>query len=342
MAKKINIIIPNWNGRSFIGNCLDSLRKQTFQEIETVVVDNGSTDGSVEYIRSEYPEVRVIALDYNKGFAGGVNEGIRNTDGELVFLLNNDTVLDPNCIEALYRASLEFPQISFFASKMLFSKITGVTVFAGKISSMESPELKFYSEKKAAGVINSAGDSFGIDGFARNVGIGEPDRGQHDKEREVFGACAGAALYRRSLFEGIGIFDEDFFLILEDVDLDFRAQLLGHRCLYIPTALVYHEHSASIVKYSELQAYNTARNSLFVLIKNMPARLLILYLWRILRQRQRLAMDLIIHGCILPYAKGELAFTGRLFSFTAKRLQVQSMRRVTTSYIQSILTVPEG
>lgn len=310
----IDVIIPNWNGKQVLGDCLESLRRQTFHDFETVVVDNGSTDGSADFIHSDYPEVKLIPLDKNKGFAGGVNEGIRCTKGELVFLLNNDVVLDKNCLEELYKASMEFPSISFFATKMLFRNITGF--------------------------INAVGDSFGVDGYARNIGIGEPDNGQYDRVREVFSACAGAALYRRSLFEEIGLFDEDFFLILEDIDLGFRAQLAGHRCYYIPTALVQHLHSASIVKHSSLQIYQTARNSLYVLAQNMPTILLVKYLWKIIRQRHRLAVNSIIHGHLVPFVMGELKFSGTMIITAKKRFGNYLLRQAPTTYINSILVDP--
>ncbi len=307
----IDIIIPNWNGKQFLGICLESLQKQAFQDFETFVVDNGSTDGSVEFVRSKFPEVKVISLTENRGFAGGVNVGIRVTKGELVFLLNNDAFLEVNCLQELRKASKELPNVGFFATKMLFSEHRDV--------------------------INAAGDSFGTDGRARNVGFGEPDQDQYNHATEVFGACAGAALYRRSLFENIGLFDEDFFLILEDVDLDFRAQLAGYRCYYIPTAIVYHKHSASIGRYSAFSVYHTSRNSLYVLLKNMPSLLLVKYLWKLYLGRQRLATDYIIHRQLRAYLTGEFRFFLTLIKMTQRRFVIQSQRRVSTNHINSIL-----
>lgn len=312
----IDVIIPNWNGRQYLAACLDSLRAQCFQSFIVTVVDNGSTDGSVEYLRDVYPQVKIIDLKVNKGFAGGVNAGINCTSNELIFLLNNDTELDPNCVRELNSAATRWPEINFFATKMLF--------------------------RNNNGVINAVGDSFGVDGFARNTGIGEIDSGQYDGVREVFGACAGAALYRRSLFEDIGLFDEDFFLILEDVDLDFRAQLRGHRCHYVPTAVVYHVHSASIGKRNALQAFYTSRNGLYVLIKNMPATLLMKYFFRILRQRCRFAANCIVSDTTLPFVRGELSFFLTARTAAKKRFRVHLERRVATERIDSILMRPAG
>lgn len=311
----IDVIIPNWNGKKHLKECLKSLRQQTLKSFRVIVVDNGSTDGSVELLRVHYPEVNVIALTENKGFAGGVNEGIKASEAELIFLLNNDTVVDPNCVEELFIATVEYPQITFFATKMLF--------------------------RNSAGVINAAGDSFGTDGQGRNIGIREYDNGRYDAVREVFGACAGAALYRRQFFRDVGLFDEDFFLILEDVDLDFRGQLYGHRCYYIPTAVVHHVHSASIVRHSSLQIFHGTRNGLYVLAKNMPTVLLLKYFRQILRQRYRMLLDSIFHDQAWPWLKAEFAFLRTLNSIVGKRMSIQGAKRVTTEYIDSILLKPD-
>lgn len=307
----IDIIIPNWNGRRHLQDCLESLRRQTFKLFTVIVVDNGSADDSVEFIRRQFPEVKVITLDHNKGFAGGVNEGIRCSDAELIFLLNNDTVVDPNCLQELSAAATKYPDISYFATKMLF--------------------------RNSPGVINAAGDSFGTDGQARNIGIRESDDGRFDKVVEVFGACAGAALYRKTFFQDVGLFDEDFFLIMEDVDLDFRGQLKGHQCFYIPTAVVHHVHSASIVNHSSLQVYHGTRNALFVLAKDMPSALLLKYLWPTLRQKCRMLMDSVFQCQSAAWMRAEMSFLAQLLPMLCKRMSIQSERRVTPATIDSHL-----
>lgn len=278
-------------------------------------MDNGSTDDSVPLVRDSYPEVNILALGVNTGFAGGVNAGIRNTASDLVFLLNNDTVLDRNCLDELSRAAQRHHQVSFFATKMLF--------------------------QDDSGIINAAGDSFGIDGQGRNIGIREPDDGRYDEVTQVFGACAGAALYRRSFFQDVGLFDEEFFLIHEDVDLDFRAQIRGHQCYYIPTAIIHHLHSASIGRNNSLQTFHNARNSLFVLAKNMPASLLVKYFWRILRNRQQLLGDSIIFGQARAWIKGETGYSLRTIQTALRRFKIQLHRRVTTREINAILVDPD-
>ena len=307
----IDVIIPNWNGKRHLQDCLDSLRRQSFTAFRVIIVDNGSADDSVEFIRRQFPEVNVIALDHNKGFAGGVNEGIRHSDAELIFLLNNDTVVDPNCLQELSAAAAKYPEISYFATKMLF--------------------------RNSPGVINAAGDSFGTDGQGRNIGIRDSDDGRYDQVVEVFGACAGAALYRKTFFEDVGKFDEDFFLIMEDVDLDFRGQLMGHRCFYIPTAVVHHVHSASIVNHSSLQVFHGTRNALFVLAKDMPSALLLKYLRPILRQKCRMLMDSVFQRQSAAWIRGEMGFLAQLLPTLFKRMRIQSERRVSSATIESHL-----
>lgn len=312
----IDVIIPNWNGKRHLQDCLDSLRRQTFRSFTVIIVDNGSADDSVDFIRSRYPEVSLIALAENRGFAGGVNEGIRRSDAEFIFLLNNDTVVDANCLGELYAAAGQYPDVSYFATKMLF--------------------------RNSPGVINAAGDSLGIDGQGRNIGIREFDDGRYDRVAEVFGACAGAAFYRKAFFEDVGLFDENFFLIMEDVDLDFRGQLKGHRCFYIPTAVVHHVHSASIVKNSSLQIYHGTRNALFVLAKDMPSVLLVKYVLPILRQRCRILMDSVFQGQTGPWIRAELDFLLSLFSTLCKRMKIQGGKRIGATSIETLLVHPEA
>lgn len=313
----ISIIIPNWNGKGFLKDCLDSLRRQSFKDFEIIIVDNNSSDDSVLFLKDNYSEARIIALDTNKGFAGGVNEGIKASKRDLIFLLNNDTVVDKDCLLTLYNAAIKNPQIGFFATKMIF-----------------------YNTNPP--VINAAGDAFGIDGAARNIGYKEIDGGQYDKEREVFGACAGAALYRRKMFDEIGLFDEDFYIILEDVDLDFRAQLAGYRCLYVPNAVVYHIHAGSMGKTSDFTFYWLTRNDLNVLIKNMPLFLLFKYFHRIFFRQIIYTYARLLGNKIRPLISGELSSFLLLPVMLSKRHQILKGRKVSISYIDKILFKDEA
>ena len=242
----ISVIVLNYNGKGFLNSCLSSLASQTYSDFEVIVVDNGSRDGSPEYVKENYPWVRLAKNDENLGFAGGTNVGIRAAKGEFVITLNNDSRADSRFIEELIKPMAD-PEVGVCAAKMLF------------------PD----------GRINSAGICISRSGAAWDRGMFEPDRGQYEFVEEVFGACAGAALYRREMLDEIGLFDEDFFLYLEDVDLAFRARLAGWKCLYVPGARVIHHHGGTAGVGSDLAVYYGNRNIVWYPIKDFPFRLLI-------------------------------------------------------------------
>ncbi|MFZ2534856.1 glycosyltransferase family 2 protein [Methanothrix sp.] len=242
----ISVIVLNYNGKGFLDGCLTSLASQTYSDFEVIVVDNGSRDGSPEYIEENYPWVRLAKNNENLGFAGGTNAGIRAAKGEFILTLNNDSRADSRFIEELIKPMAD-PEVGVCAAKMLF------------------PD----------GRINSAGICISRSGAAWDRGMFEPDRGQYEFVEEVFGACAGAALYRREMLDEIGLFDEDFFLYLEDVDLAFRARLAGWKCLYVPGARVIHHHGGTAGVGSDLAVYYGNRNIVWYPIKDFPFRLLI-------------------------------------------------------------------
>jgi len=242
----ISVIVLNYNGKGFLDGCLSSLASQTYSDFEVIVVDNGSRDGSPEYIEENYPWVRLAKNDENLGFAGGTNVGIRAAKGKFIITLNNDSMADRRFIEELIKPMAD-PEVGVCAAKMLF------------------PD----------GRINSAGICISRSGAAWDRGMFEPDRGQYEFVEEVFGACAGAALYRREMLDEIGLFDEDFFLYLEDVDLAFRARLAGWKCLYVPGARVIHHHGGTAGVGSDLAVYYGNRNIVWYPIKDFPFRLLI-------------------------------------------------------------------
>ena len=257
------IVIPNWNGAHHLPECLDSLAGQTLDATEVVVVDNGSRDDSVELLEDRYPWVQVIRHAENLGFSAAVNRGIQATTTEFIALLNNDTRVEPDWLERLVNAMQRWPQASFAACKML---------------RYDPPHR-----------IDSAGDRFSLlAGAGVNLGAGEP-RNARSQLAWTFGACAGAAIYRRALFDDIGRFDEDFFLVFEDVDLDLRAQVAGHRCLYVPDAIVYHKRGASTDNASMEVRSRTWRNAIWVAGKNLPPLLLAAWLLAFAVRVMRLA-----------------------------------------------------
>jgi GT2 family glycosyltransferase len=224
-----------------------SLRRQIYRDFEVIVVDNGSSDDSVQFIQTNFNEVKIIRLPVNQGFCQAVNCGIKSAKGKYLALLNNDTETHPAWLEELVRALRENPRVGFCASKM----------------------LNFFQRDR----IDNAGDRLSYYGY--NVGQGEVDFGQYDRPSPVLSACAGAAIYRRELFFDTGLFDEDFFAYYEDIDLALRAQLQGYQCLYVPTAVVYHIHQATSNRIPAKQFFCKQRNIFFVHLKNMPFKLLL-------------------------------------------------------------------
>jgi len=252
-APKVNIVIPNWNGLRFLPSCLNSIERQTYSSFVITIVDNGSNDGSEGYLRKKYPQVRLIILPENLGFSSAVNAGIKSSDAPYIFLLNNDTELPKDCLYHLMTAAEAFPEYDFFSPKM----------------------LSFHHRT----IIDGAGDSYLRGGGGYRLGAMEEDCAIYDRPGQVFGACAGAGLYRRALFDRIGLFDEDFFAYLEDVDLNLRINRFGSRGYYVPAARVYHIGSAtSGSKINPFTVRLTARNSLFLLLKNYPVSLFVRFL----------------------------------------------------------------
>jgi GT2 family glycosyltransferase len=248
-APLVSVVIVNWNGKHLLGECLDSLLAQSFKDFEIIVVDNGSQDGSVEYVREYYPAASLIGLPQNTGFAGGNNAGIRTARGRYVALLNNDTRTDPDWLASLVREAEANPPEGMWASKIL---------------SLNDPDT-----------IDNVGLLIYRDGLARGKGRLERDRGQYDTKQEALFPSGCAALYRRRMLDEIGLFDEDFFAYADDVDLGLRARLAGWGCTYVPAAKVYHHYSSSSSTYSPLKAYLVERNRVWVLLKYYPIELIL-------------------------------------------------------------------
>lgn len=242
---KVTIVIPNYNGMAYLENCLTALRLDLREEpAHIIVVDNGSADGSREWITENCPEAELIALPENKGFPAAVNLGIRRAQTPYVILLNNDTEVRPGFTRALV-AAIE-------ADSRLFS-------VSAKMLDMKNENL-----------VDSAGDLYCALGWAFARGKGRP-AAAYGKPVRVFSACAGAAIYRRALFEQFGFFDELHFAYLEDVDIGWRARIYGYRSAYEPAAEVLHAGSASSgSRYNEFKARLSSSNSVYIIWKNMP------------------------------------------------------------------------
>ena len=242
MEIKTTIIIPNYNGLSFMEPCFESLKEQTVRDFKVLVVDNGSTDGSVEWLKEH--RVPSIFLKENTGFSGAVNTGIRAADTPYVLLLNNDTRVEPGFVAAMERAMDQSPKIFSVSSRMI---------------QMYHPEL-----------LDDAGDMYSILGWAYQRGVGRSVY-LYQKSCRVFSACAGAAIYRRAVFDEIGLFDELHFAYLEDIDVGWRAKLYGYDNVYCPDAAVYHVGSGtSGSRYNSFKVRLAARNCIYLNYKNMP------------------------------------------------------------------------
>lgn len=295
--KKFSVIIPNWNGVRFLKVCLESLSKQSYRDFEVIIVDNGSTDESISYIKKEFPRFKVIALEGNFGFARAVNVGIKKAGGDFIALLNNDTETDKNWLKYILKATQNHPKAAFFASKML--------------------------DYKRRDIIDSCGDAMTWCGRSYNIGEGNNDSTNYREEKYIFGACAGAAAYRKEFFDRIGHFDEDFFAYLEDIDLDFRAQLMGMKCLFVPDAIVYHIGSATAGRGSGFAFQQMVRNHLLLILKNYPLKSLIRHSVKILYSELRLLAAAKRENYLREYGNAIKGALACLRTVLAKRSIIQ-------------------
>lgn len=244
----VRVIVLNWNGRRWLEPCLGALQAQTFRDFEVVVVDNASTDGSPDVVRQRFPEFKVVQLAANLGFAAGNNAGAKGSTAAYLAFLNNDTEPDPGWLAALVYAAERDPSVGVVASHIVFMN--------------------------PAGVVDSAGDGYLCCGGGFKRGHGQSMSATRGFE-EVFGACGAGLLIHRSLFELIGGFDEDFFMVYEDVDLSYRARLAGARVVCAFDAVVRHAGSASLGRASSAAVYYGQRNLEWAWMKNSPRRLLL-------------------------------------------------------------------
>ena len=312
----VNLIIPNWNGLRFLPTCLVSIEQQNFISLQITVVDNGSHDGSLEYLRENHSQVRVIALPENRGFSAAVNQGILSSTAPFVFLLNNDTELDSACLSHLVQVAEEQKEFDFFSPKM----------------------LSFHDRT----VLDGAGDGYLRGGAGYRLGTMELDGPAYNQAGPIFGACAGAVLYRRSLFDQIGLFDEDFFAYLEDVDLNLRINHSGRRGYYIPTAKVYHIGSASSgSKINPFTIRLSTRNSFYVLLKNYPTLLLLRLLPVILIYQFFWLLFVMKKGQIPAYLQGLGQAVVSMRKIRKKRKQISTYDLLNVGKFATCLSLAE-
>ncbi|WP_253289407.1 glycosyltransferase family 2 protein [Clostridium sp. MSJ-8] len=246
----VSIVIPNYNGERYLQKCLDSIMIQSMQPDEIIIVDNDSHDNSMDIIRRYGDKIKTIIMDKNYGFSVAVNRGIKESKCDYVALLNNDTELQPQWLEKLVECISSDDKIFACCSKMLR-----------------------YDNRN---IIDDAGDFYTALGWEQKIGDGAHDDTDYLTSREVFSACAGAAIYRKSVFDTIGYFDENFFAYMEDVDISYRAKVYGYKNYYCAEAKVYHIGSAtSGSKYNDFKVKLASRNNIYLIHKNMT-------LWQII------------------------------------------------------------
>lgn len=312
MKPNVAVVIPNWNGADFIGDCLKSLTKQSLKP-RIVVVENGSTDNSIEVIKQVCPEAEVLKFPDNAGFAGGVNRGIRPLleDGvEYIILFNNDAIADKDWVKNLVNAA---------------EAHTDVGIVTGKFMRTDKQH------------IDSTGDQYSTHAMPFPRGRNQVDTGQYDKAEYVFGATGGASLYRAKMLQAIGLFDEDFFAYFEDVDISFRAQLAGWKVWYQPTAVAYHHVSATSSKLGSFSRYHSVKNFIYLYNKNMPGA----YYWRyklwFLNRLARMMVGALRDHQLGTYFKAVGVAALHIPSTLSKRHHIQKTRQVSPDYINSIM-----
>jgi GT2 family glycosyltransferase len=304
----VSIIIVNWNGCSLLQECLDAIQRQTYKSFEVVLVDNASHDGSVEYVRTNYPQVRIISLFENTGFTGGNIAGYHQATGELIVLLNNDAVLTERWLEKMVKALLSDTSVGFCSSKI---------IIAG-------------TDK-----VDSVGDTFTTAFTGTKMGEYEQEC-NFIEPRLVPGACAAAVIYKREMLDEIGFLDEDFFFNHEDTDLNLRAWLSGWKCLFVPEAVVYHKVSASVGELSDTGVYYFSRNNVWVWIKNTPAGFMLRYLpQRFIYELSSFAFFCIKKGRWGAFLRGKIDAIKSVPAMLKKRKHIQKLVKLSRSEIES-------
>jgi GT2 family glycosyltransferase len=306
----VSVVIVTWNGRKFLAPCLEAVALQQGVRAETVLVDNGSTDGTVEFVRARFPWVRIVPLTDNQGFTGGNNAGAREARGRFLAFLNNDTVPDPGWLRAM-RDGIDEP--------------AGFALVASRIVYMHDP-----------GIIDSAGDGMLRWGGAFKRDHGAPVDAAREP-REVFGVCGAACLIPKALFDELGGFDEDFFALHEDVDLSYRARLLGYRCRYVPGAVVRHHGSATLGRVSAFSVFQGQRNLEWVYVKNTPPSLMVRTIGGHLIYNAAAAIHFVRGGQGRAFARAKLAALAGLPRMWRKRKTIQRTRRVGAAAISAHL-----
>ncbi len=309
---KVAVVVPNWDGLETIADCLKSLAEQSLAA-EIFVVDNGSIDNSVKFIKQNYPQVHLVELSVNLGFAGGVNVGIKaaiEAGCDFVALFNNDAVADKNWLKELVKELSANDNLGIVTCKFMDGK--------GK-------------------KLDSTGDYYTVWGLPYPRGRGETVLDKYDNDTEIFAATGGASLYRVKMLQQIGLFDESFFAYYEDVDLSFRAQLAGWKVRYVPAARAYHQIGATSSKIKGFTTYQTLKNLPQIGRKNVPWKLVPKVLPRLIMAYWLFVLSALGRGQIISVIKGCFMALIYLPKNFIQRHSIQKNRRVSVDYINSML-----
>lgn len=309
-STKVSVVIPNLNGAEVIGSCLSSLMTQTHQPAEIIVVDNGSNDDSVVLIERQFPDVKLVKLTTNTGFAGGVNRGIERADGDYVVLFNNDAVADQQMIEQL----------------LATAKRSGAMIVAASLLTADGKK------------IDTVGEMVSTWGLPGSTLRGEPAQARPTKDQAITAACAGAALYRRALFDQIGLFDETYFAYYEDVDISLRARMAGEQVYLSAKATAYHKISFTQRKMPGFGRRQSIRNGLILDLKFFPAQTLLKNCFKIAFVQFRIQMAAIVHGYFLVPLQADLGFLRVLSRVWQARKQLQQTSQLSRAEFEQLLT----
>jgi GT2 family glycosyltransferase len=311
----ITVVIPTWNHKEALISCLKALKPQV-DDVQVIVVDNGSADGSAELVERDYAWVKLIKHATNQGFAGGVNAGIRASQSQYVALLNNDAIVAAGWLQALVKFLETHPQAGAVTSKILHTS----------------------RDQDGRPIIDSTGECLSTWGMPFPRGREEADQGQYDQRPEVFGCSGGATLYRKRLFDEIGLFDERFFAYYEDVDISFRGRLAGYSFYYCPQAVVHHEAgTTSGGPRSAFTRYHTAQNLFYLYVKNMPLPLLLKYSPLFVAGAFLTLGGSIIHGLIWPHTRAAARAIINIPGVVADRRQIQRSRKISAAEVDRLL-----
>ena len=312
----ISIVIPTYNGLQHLKSCFDSLLNQSYKEFNIILVDNGSGDGTIEFVSKGYPMIEIIKLDTNTGFAHAVNEGIKHSlkdkNINYVLLLNNDIECEKNFLEEMIKGFIS-DEVGSVACKM----------------------MNYYERNR----IDDTGDFIKFKGSPYARGHGEIDIGQYDKPEFIFGACAGAALHKRGVFETVGFLDEDFFAYYEDVDFSLRSQLSGFKCYYNPKAVCYHKRGATSGYSSGWQTELCEKNLVILRLKNYPASFLIKLMPYFFVVRIRRYFGFLRNHPFRIFKSAVKGYLRGLFGIPKslrKRIKVQRLKKVDNNYFRNI------